>query len=157
MWQIHLRGGLHLCWISWQLNFSKLEKKKNNNNSLFSLKGPKPSKQAKTQATFGISSTVSKENWSAVLQSTSSNSASIAISSPANAVIGRYKLSVQSTSSGSSSPATLGTFVLLFNPWSSGMNMLAFPWKNSLICSLINNCSFSVWSILQYRGWTFTR
>uniref|UniRef100_A0A8B9V7L0 protein-glutamine gamma-glutamyltransferase n=1 Tax=Anas zonorhyncha TaxID=75864 RepID=A0A8B9V7L0_9AVES len=82
--------------------------------------GPKPSKQAKTQATFGISSTVSKENWSAVLQSTSSNSASIAISSPANAVIGRYKLSVQSTSSGSSSPATLGTFVLLFNPWSSG-------------------------------------
>ncbi|NXT48515.1 TGM3 glutamyltransferase, partial [Pluvianellus socialis] len=37
-----------------------------------------------------------------------------------NAVIGRYKLSVQSTSSGSSSPASLGTFVLLFNPWSSG-------------------------------------
>ncbi|KFQ74496.1 Protein-glutamine gamma-glutamyltransferase E, partial [Phoenicopterus ruber ruber] len=82
--------------------------------------GPEPSKRAKTQATFGISSTVSKENWSAVLQSTSSNSVSISISSPPNAVIGRYKLSVQSTSSGSSSPASLGTFVLLFNPWSSG-------------------------------------
>ncbi|XP_068272453.1 protein-glutamine gamma-glutamyltransferase E-like [Nyctibius grandis] len=82
--------------------------------------GPKPSKLAKTQATFGISSTVSKESWSAVLQSTSSNSVSISISSPPNAVIGRYKLSVQSTSSGSSSPASLGTFVLLFNPWSSG-------------------------------------
>ncbi|NWU55979.1 TGM3 glutamyltransferase, partial [Dromas ardeola] len=37
-----------------------------------------------------------------------------------NAVIGRYKLSVQSTSSDSSSSASLGTFVLLFNPWSSG-------------------------------------
>ncbi|XP_025913709.1 protein-glutamine gamma-glutamyltransferase E-like [Apteryx rowi] len=82
--------------------------------------GPKPSKQANTQATFGISSTVSKESWSAVLQSTTSNSVSISISSPANAVIGRYKLNVQSTSSGSSSPANLGTFVLLFNPWSSG-------------------------------------
>ncbi|XP_075577065.1 protein-glutamine gamma-glutamyltransferase E [Pelecanus crispus] len=82
--------------------------------------GPNPSKLAKTQATFGISSTASKENWSAVLQSTSSNSVSISISSPPNAVIGRYKLSVQSTSSGSSSPASLGTFVLLFNPWSSG-------------------------------------
>ncbi|NXX04083.1 TGM3 glutamyltransferase, partial [Larus smithsonianus] len=34
-----------------------------------------------------------------------------------NAVIGRYKLSVQSDSSSS---ASLGTFVLLFNPWSSG-------------------------------------
>ncbi|XP_075624732.1 protein-glutamine gamma-glutamyltransferase E isoform X2 [Balearica regulorum gibbericeps] len=45
---------------------------------------------------------------------------SISISSPPNAVIGRYKLSVQSTSSGSSSPASLGTFVVLFNPWSSG-------------------------------------
>uniref|UniRef100_A0A8D0F5W6 protein-glutamine gamma-glutamyltransferase n=1 Tax=Strix occidentalis caurina TaxID=311401 RepID=A0A8D0F5W6_STROC len=67
----------------------------------------------KTNAAF-------KESWSAVLQSTSSNSVSISISSPPNAVIGRYKLSVQTTSSGSSSPASLGTFVLLFNPWSSG-------------------------------------
>uniref|UniRef100_A0A672U0S6 protein-glutamine gamma-glutamyltransferase n=1 Tax=Strigops habroptila TaxID=2489341 RepID=A0A672U0S6_STRHB len=82
--------------------------------------GPKPSKLAKTQATFGISSTMSTESWSAVLQSTSSNSVSISISSPPNAVIGRYKLSVQTTSSGSSSPAILGTFVLLFNPWVSG-------------------------------------
>ncbi|XP_009891674.1 PREDICTED: protein-glutamine gamma-glutamyltransferase E-like [Charadrius vociferus] len=82
--------------------------------------GPKPSKLTKTQATFGISSTVSKDSWSAVLQSTSSNSVSISISTPPNAVIGRYKLSVQSTSSGSSSPASLGTFILLFNPWSSG-------------------------------------
>ncbi|KAM9285135.1 protein-glutamine gamma-glutamyltransferase E-like [Morus bassanus] len=82
--------------------------------------GPKPSKLTKTQATFGISSTVSKESWSAVLQSTSSNSVSISIYSPPNAVIGRYKLSVQSPSSGSSSPAKLGTFVLIFNPWSSG-------------------------------------
>ncbi|XP_071615643.1 protein-glutamine gamma-glutamyltransferase E-like [Heliangelus exortis] len=81
--------------------------------------GPKPSKLAKTQATFGISSTVSTESWSAVLQSTSSNSVSVSISSPPNAVLGRYRLSVQSTSSGSSSPASLGTFVLLFNPWSS--------------------------------------
>ncbi|KAM6341158.1 protein-glutamine gamma-glutamyltransferase E-like [Alca torda] len=82
--------------------------------------GPKPSKQTRTQAVFGISSTVSKESWSAVLQSTSSNSVSISISSPPNAVIGRYKLSVQSTSRDSSSSASLGTFVLLFNPWSSG-------------------------------------
>ncbi|NXU55018.1 TGM3 glutamyltransferase, partial [Turnix velox] len=82
--------------------------------------GPKPSKQHKTQVTFGISSTASKDSWSAVLQSASSNSVSISISSPPNAIIGRYKLSIQSSSSGTSSSAKLGTFVLLFNPWSSG-------------------------------------
>ncbi|NWI90898.1 TGM3 glutamyltransferase, partial [Pitta sordida] len=82
--------------------------------------GPKPSKATKTLATFGLSSSVSSESWSAVLQSSSSNSVSISISSPHNAVIGRYKLSVQSTSGGSSSTTSLGTFVLLFNPWSSG-------------------------------------
>lgn len=90
---------------------------------LFLLKGPKPSKGTKTLATFDISSAVSKEGWSAVLQSSSSSSVSISISSPHNAVIGRYRLSVQS---GSSSPQSLGTFVLLFNPWSSGMNMSNF-------------------------------
>ncbi|XP_014125518.2 protein-glutamine gamma-glutamyltransferase E [Zonotrichia albicollis] len=79
--------------------------------------GPKPSKTTKTLATFDISSTASKEGWGAVVQSSSASSVSISISSPHNAVIGRYRLSVQS---GSSSPQSLGTFVLLFNPWASG-------------------------------------
>uniref|UniRef100_A0A8C5IBH3 protein-glutamine gamma-glutamyltransferase n=1 Tax=Junco hyemalis TaxID=40217 RepID=A0A8C5IBH3_JUNHY len=79
--------------------------------------GPKPSKATKTLATFDISSTASKEGWGAVVQSSSASSVSISISSPHNAVIGRYRLSVQS---GSSSPQSLGTFVLLFNPWASG-------------------------------------
>ncbi|KAJ7403560.1 Protein-glutamine gamma-glutamyltransferase E [Pitangus sulphuratus] len=82
--------------------------------------GPKPSKATKTLATFGTSSTASSEGWSAVRQSSSSNSVSISISSPHNAIIGRYRLSVQSTASDSPSTAKLGTFVLLFNPWSSG-------------------------------------
>ncbi|NXR16111.1 TGM3 glutamyltransferase, partial [Semnornis frantzii] len=90
------------------------------NTTFIAETGPKPSKLAKTQATFGISSTVSKESWSAVLQSASSGSVSVSISSPPNAAIGRYRLSIQSPASGSSSPASLGTFVLLFNPWSSG-------------------------------------
>ncbi|CAM2102156.1 protein-glutamine gamma-glutamyltransferase E [Caretta caretta] len=82
--------------------------------------GPQPSLQAKTQAVFDISSTASNSTWSAVQQSTNSSSVSISISSPANAAIGRYKLSVQPASGGRASHRTLGTFVLLFNPWSSG-------------------------------------
>ncbi|NXY46092.1 TGM3 glutamyltransferase, partial [Ceuthmochares aereus] len=101
------------------ITFNGIEEREQN-LTFIAETGPKPSKPAKTEVTFGISSTVSKESWSAVLQSTSSNSVSISISSPPNAIIGRYKLSVRSTASGSSSSASLGTFVLLFNPWSSG-------------------------------------
>ncbi|XP_019395102.1 PREDICTED: protein-glutamine gamma-glutamyltransferase E-like isoform X2 [Crocodylus porosus] len=80
--------------------------------------GPRPSLQAKTQAVFDISKTASKDTWSAVLQSTSSGSASISISSPATAPIGRYRLSVKVFLGGRSSTLDIGMFVLLFNPWS---------------------------------------
>ncbi|NXT80070.1 TGM3 glutamyltransferase, partial [Zapornia atra] len=104
---------------AFNISFSGVEQPEQN-LTFISETGPKPSKANKTQATFGISSTASKDSWSAVLQSTSSNSVTISISTPPNAIIGRYKLSVQSTSGGSSAPTSLGTFVLLFNPWSSG-------------------------------------
>ncbi|NXF08996.1 TGM3 glutamyltransferase, partial [Smithornis capensis] len=107
---------------AWTITFKGTEEPEQ--NYIFIVEtGPKPSKATKTLAAFGLSSTVSTESWSAVLQSSSSGSVSISISSPHNAVIGRYKLSVQSTSGGSSSTASLGTFVLLFNPWSSGDNV----------------------------------
>ncbi|NXX55196.1 TGM3L glutamyltransferase, partial [Scopus umbretta] len=41
----------------------------------------------------------------------------ITISSPANAVIGRYKLKLQIVSGNKVSSTLLGQFVLLFNPW----------------------------------------
>ncbi|XP_014459762.2 protein-glutamine gamma-glutamyltransferase E isoform X1 [Alligator mississippiensis] len=80
--------------------------------------GPRPSLQAKTQAVFDISKPASKDTWGAVVQSTSSGSARISISSPATAPIGRYRLSVRVTLAGRSSTLNIGTFVLLFNPWS---------------------------------------
>nr|XP_006111130.1 protein-glutamine gamma-glutamyltransferase E-like [Pelodiscus sinensis] len=82
--------------------------------------GPKPSLKAKTQAVFSISSTASNGTWSAVQQSTESSSVTISIYCPANAAIGRYKLSVQPTSGGNASQGIVGTFVLLYNPWSQG-------------------------------------
>lgn len=123
MAQIHLRVGRVTSLLSLLMTKSLFQQGWGKKCSSFFLKGPKPSKATKTLATFDISSTASKEGWSAVLQSTSSNSVSISISSPHNAIIGRYRLSVQS---GSSTPASLGTFVLLFNPWSSGMNTSNF-------------------------------
>ncbi|KAM6163821.1 protein-glutamine gamma-glutamyltransferase E [Rhynchocyon petersi] len=74
--------------------------------------GPAPSESARTKAVFPLSNG-SSGGWSAKLQASQGNSLTIAISSPANAPIGQYTLSVQ----GSSSTMNLGTFIMLFNPW----------------------------------------
>uniref|UniRef100_A0A6J0UWU8 Protein-glutamine gamma-glutamyltransferase E-like n=1 Tax=Pogona vitticeps TaxID=103695 RepID=A0A6J0UWU8_9SAUR len=78
--------------------------------------GSTPALQAKTRVSFGISSASSDGSWGAVqAPSASSGSLSVSISSPANAVIGRYRLGLKAGSASS----ILGTFVLLFNPWLS--------------------------------------
>ncbi|XP_003411669.2 protein-glutamine gamma-glutamyltransferase E [Loxodonta africana] len=74
--------------------------------------GPNPSESAKTKAVFQLSNGKSG-GWSAELQANRSNTLTISISSPANAPIGRYTLSLQS----SFFSGQLGTFILLFNPW----------------------------------------
>ncbi|XP_032998488.1 protein-glutamine gamma-glutamyltransferase E-like [Lacerta agilis] len=72
----------------------------------------------KTRVAFGISSAApGGGSWGAVQDSpAASNSLSVAISSPASAAIGRYRLGIK-TKAGASH---LGTFVLLFNPWATG-------------------------------------
>ncbi|KAJ6655550.1 hypothetical protein lerEdw1_005021 [Lerista edwardsae] len=72
--------------------------------------------QAKTRQTFGVSGTPPSGSWGASQASATSSSATFSVTSPATAAIGRYQLSLKS-GGGSSS---LGTFVLLFNPWLSG-------------------------------------
>ncbi|XP_077785633.1 protein-glutamine gamma-glutamyltransferase E-like [Podarcis muralis] len=72
----------------------------------------------KTRVAFGISSAApGGGSWGAVQDSpAASGSLNIAISSPASAAIGRYRLGIK-TNAGASH---LGTFVLLFNPWATG-------------------------------------
>ncbi|XP_053572555.1 protein-glutamine gamma-glutamyltransferase E-like [Bombina bombina] len=64
------------------------------------------------QYNFSDSGSLSS-GWGAKRQSSDSNSTTIALFTPVNAVIGRYSLSVQT--SGGNTP--VGNFVLLFNPW----------------------------------------
>ncbi|XP_075033813.1 protein-glutamine gamma-glutamyltransferase E-like [Mixophyes fleayi] len=79
--------------------------------------GPQDSGYYNTNVEFALSSSWSSGNWSAVLESSPGNSLRIIMSSPANAVIGRYDLSVQISIMGQLSTYSLGKFVLLFNPW----------------------------------------
>ncbi|XP_066240325.1 protein-glutamine gamma-glutamyltransferase E [Saccopteryx leptura] len=79
--------------------------------------GPSPSESARTKAVFSLSHGTSGSGWYARLVSQRHNSLVISMSSPANAPIGWYTLSMQVSSSVDSATRKLGTFILLFNPW----------------------------------------
>ncbi|KAM8774934.1 protein-glutamine gamma-glutamyltransferase 6 isoform 3-T3 [Rhynchonycteris naso] len=79
--------------------------------------GPSPSESARTKAVFSLSSGTSSSGWYARLVSQRHSSLVISMSSPANAPIGWYTLSMRISSSVNAVTQKLGTFILLFNPW----------------------------------------
>nr|XP_056700937.1 protein-glutamine gamma-glutamyltransferase E-like [Euleptes europaea] len=94
--------------------------KPSGNLTIIAETGATPALQAKTRVAFAVTRTPRSGAWSAVQTSADASTVTVSISSPANAIIGRYNLSM-TTGSGSSAPAaSLGTVVLLFNPWLRG-------------------------------------
>ncbi|XP_027645938.1 protein-glutamine gamma-glutamyltransferase 6-like [Falco biarmicus] len=86
------------------------------NLSFIASTGPSPTESQQTKVVFNLSEE-SASGWSAVLEPSEPGCMNLAISSPANAVIGRYKLKLQIVSGNKVSSTLLGQFVLLFNPW----------------------------------------
>uniref|UniRef100_H0VT19 Protein-glutamine gamma-glutamyltransferase E n=1 Tax=Cavia porcellus TaxID=10141 RepID=H0VT19_CAVPO len=81
--------------------------------------GPNPSVSARTKTTFPVSrGRNTGGSWAAEVRENNGNALTVAISSPASAPIGWYTMSLQISSKGRVSSVKLGTFVLLFNPWS---------------------------------------
>uniref|UniRef100_A0A8C6ZS04 protein-glutamine gamma-glutamyltransferase n=1 Tax=Nothoprocta perdicaria TaxID=30464 RepID=A0A8C6ZS04_NOTPE len=78
--------------------------------------GPSPAESQQTKAVFNPSEDCSS-GWSAIQEPSEPGCMTFTISSPANAVIGRYKLVLQINSCNKASSTLLGQFVLLFNPW----------------------------------------
>ncbi|XP_030068826.1 protein-glutamine gamma-glutamyltransferase 6 isoform X2 [Microcaecilia unicolor] len=79
--------------------------------------GP-PSSDYNTNPIFPLSTSGSSGYWSAVNETSGSSKVNITLSSPANAVIGYYQLSIQiSTKRGKTTSFRLGHFILLFNSW----------------------------------------
>ncbi|XP_077315319.1 protein-glutamine gamma-glutamyltransferase E-like [Lithobates pipiens] len=81
--------------------------------------GPSPSTQTNTRAEMLVSSSSSGTSWSAVRGSSSNNIINITVNIPVNASIGRYNMSVQTTSGGRPNVSRVGTFIVLFNPWAT--------------------------------------
>uniref|UniRef100_A0A8C6ISA6 protein-glutamine gamma-glutamyltransferase n=1 Tax=Melopsittacus undulatus TaxID=13146 RepID=A0A8C6ISA6_MELUD len=82
----------------------------------FPLAGPYPAESQQTKAVFNLSEE-GASGWSATQKPSEPGCMNFVIFSPANAVIGRYKLKLHIVSGNKSSSTLLGQFVLLFNPW----------------------------------------
>ncbi|NXT31017.1 TGM3L glutamyltransferase, partial [Pelecanoides urinatrix] len=78
--------------------------------------GPSPAESQQTKAIFNLSEE-GASGWSATQEPSEPDCMNFTIFSPANAVIGRYKLKLQIVSGNKVSSTLLGQFVLLFNPW----------------------------------------
>ncbi|XP_074878501.1 protein-glutamine gamma-glutamyltransferase 6-like isoform X4 [Buteo buteo] len=78
--------------------------------------GPSPAESQRTKAVFNLSEE-GASGWSATQEPSEPGCLNFTIFSPANAVIGRYKLKLQIVSGNKVSSTLLGQFVLLFNPW----------------------------------------
>ncbi|KAJ8358753.1 hypothetical protein SKAU_G00152780 [Synaphobranchus kaupii] len=79
--------------------------------------GPQPSEDLGTKSVFDVSQKhLSKKPWDVKVQKASATSVTLAISSPADASIGKYTLSVK-TQPKMTEGHSAGSFVVLFNPW----------------------------------------
>ncbi|XP_030913933.1 protein-glutamine gamma-glutamyltransferase 6 [Geospiza fortis] len=78
--------------------------------------GPSPEESQQTKAIFSLSEE-GASGWSATQEPSEPRCLNLSILSPADAVIGRYKLQLQVLAGNKVSSKALGQFVLLFNPW----------------------------------------
>lgn len=98
---------------------------------LFSPPGPQASEALGTKAVFSTSELEVENAWTAVRAAQKGNTVTIKVTSPPDAVIGRYQLSARLSSRRKHRDRKLGEFVLLFNPWcpgrSSPVRSTSFP------------------------------
>ncbi|XP_075033771.1 protein 4.2-like [Mixophyes fleayi] len=82
--------------------------------SLITKTGPNPSKRNGTKNSFPISSLGDRKTWSARVIDNVQGTWTVSVTSPANAIIGYYSLSIKIPGA---LVDDLGDFMLLFNPW----------------------------------------
>ncbi|KAM9682151.1 protein-glutamine gamma-glutamyltransferase 2 [Dama dama] len=79
--------------------------------------GPDPSEEAGTKALFRLSDAVEEGAWAAVAVDQQDSTLSLHLTTPANAPIGHYNLSLEASTGYQGSSFMLGQFTLLFNSW----------------------------------------
>ncbi|KFV68371.1 Protein-glutamine gamma-glutamyltransferase 2, partial [Dryobates pubescens] len=79
--------------------------------------GPCPIETSGTRSHFAVTDTPEEASWSAVVQDQDGDSVSVSLCSPPDARIGRYSLTVETSTGYQGSSYHIGSFILLFNAW----------------------------------------
>ncbi|XP_003476471.2 protein-glutamine gamma-glutamyltransferase 6 [Cavia porcellus] len=79
--------------------------------------GPQASEALHTKAVFQTAELEVGDAWTATKEAQKGDTVTVSLTSPPDAVIGRYLLSARASSRRKHSDRKLGEFVLLFNPW----------------------------------------
>ncbi|XP_018872460.1 protein-glutamine gamma-glutamyltransferase 2 [Gorilla gorilla gorilla] len=79
--------------------------------------GPAPSQEAGTKARFPLRDAVEEGDWTATVVDQQDCTLSLQLTTPANAPIGLYRLSLEASTGYQGSSFVLGHFILLFNAW----------------------------------------
>ncbi|XP_040464726.1 protein-glutamine gamma-glutamyltransferase 2 [Falco naumanni] len=79
--------------------------------------GPCPIETSGTKSHFAMTDFPEESGWSAVVQQQDGDSLSISLCSPASACIGRYSLTLETSTGYQGTSCHIGHFILLFNAW----------------------------------------
>ncbi|XP_072259869.1 protein-glutamine gamma-glutamyltransferase 2-like [Pyxicephalus adspersus] len=111
--RLFLRRGQEFT-ITLQFQNQKLRQEDLSRFNLIVQTGPKPSKQDGTKNSFPICSLSDRKTWSARVVDYKKGLWTVCVTSPANAIIGYYTISIKISSG---IIENLGEFMILFNPW----------------------------------------
>ncbi|KAM4622714.1 protein-glutamine gamma-glutamyltransferase 6-like [Discoglossus pictus] len=117
--------------------------------------GPAPQESDDTLAIFSTSD--SGSSWSVLLDSTSSTQVNAVITSPADAVIGHYKMKLQVSSHKKAANFKLHDFILLFNPWAPD-DVVYMEDENEREEYVLNDSGIMYYGHEEYiskQGWNF--
>ncbi|XP_044155859.1 protein-glutamine gamma-glutamyltransferase 2 [Bufo gargarizans] len=85
--------------------------------ALIAQTGPCPSEDFGTEAHFKVTDSLQEGEWSSTISSVDGENLVLSVISPPDARIGKYALSLETSTGTSEESCSLGEFFLLFNPW----------------------------------------
>ncbi|KAG9473936.1 protein-glutamine gamma-glutamyltransferase 2 [Eleutherodactylus coqui] len=85
--------------------------------ALIAQTGPCPSEDFFTEAHFKVTESLQEAEWSAAISSVDGENLVLSVISPPDARIGKYSLSLETSTGVEENSCNLGEFFLLFNPW----------------------------------------
>ncbi|KAG8446605.1 hypothetical protein GDO86_014161 [Hymenochirus boettgeri] len=119
--------------------------------------GPEPNEPDGTMTVFELSNFSNESSWNAKLDYMSSNSVIALITSPADAIIGRYILHLYVTTNKKKSYFKLRELILLFNPWAleDAVYMEDESERQEYVLNDHGIIYFGLESAIDEEGWIF--